>query len=106
MGDVLVQQGKGDRVCFQRQHAGVGIVMLEIVRGHTDVRAGIDDQRRATAGLERVLVTVEDVLADAVELLAVSAEEAISPAIDDRLPRGRDRSRSERLARRGDTVPF
>ena len=62
--------------------------MLEIVGGHADVRAGIDDQRRAAASLERVLVTVEDVMADALELLAVPAEEPVSPAGDDRPPLG------------------
>ena len=88
MGDVLAQQGEGDRVCLQGQHAGVREAMLEIVGGHADVRAGIDDQRRATAGVEYVLVTVEDVMADALELFAVAAEEPVSPAGEDRPPLG------------------
>src|SRR5829696_3253549 len=88
MGDVLAQQGEGNRVGLQSQHAGVREAMLEIVGGHADVRAGIDDQRRATASVEHVLVTVEDVMADALELLEVPAEEPVSPAVDDRSPLG------------------
>jgi hypothetical protein len=52
------------------------------------VCAGVDDQRRAAAGLERVFMPVEDVKADALELLAVPAEEPVSPAGDDRPPLG------------------
>ena len=66
----------------------MGEATLEIVSGDADVRAGIDDQWRAAAGLERVLVTVEDVMADALELLAVAAEEPLSAAGDDRPLRG------------------
>ena len=60
----------------------MGVAILEIVGGHADVRAGIDDQRRAATSLERVLVTVEDIMADALELLAVPAEESVSPSLD------------------------
>jgi hypothetical protein len=52
------------------------------------VGAGIEDERRAAASLERVLVTGEDVVADTLELLEVPAEEPISPAVDDRSPLG------------------
>jgi replication-associated recombination protein RarA len=45
------------------------------VGGDPDVGAGVDDVRAAVAGLERVLVAGEDVVADARELLAVRSEE-------------------------------
>jgi hypothetical protein len=58
------------------------------VGGHADMCTGIDDQRRAAASLECVLVTIEDVMADALELLKVPAEKPVPPTVDDRSPLG------------------
>jgi hypothetical protein len=55
------------------------------VGGRADVRPGIDNQRRAMARGERVLVTVEDILADAFELLAIAALKS-EPGVLDRAP--------------------
>src|SRR5687768_4455051 len=105
MGDILAQQGEGDRICLQGQHAGAGVATLEIMGGYADVRAGIDDERLTAASLERVLASVEDVMAEALELLAIAAEEPVCPADDDRPSLGGAVADPSGLAARGRRFP-
>ncbi len=51
---------------------------------YPDVRPGVDDQRGAMARLKCVLMPGEDILADALEFLAIPDGEAVTRARDER----------------------